>query len=184
MNELIIPRWSKSPPLMTLTAGALTAVNVGFGVWLWQAASAGWLAHPAITAQWIPPKLQGVAGTSFSKPLESYVQTLQRPVFNRSRAPWQAPILAMKAPDAPLLVPSNIASPVEKLDAALRGIITSSAGSKALIMTKDVPYGLWLHSGEILKGWKLERIDGNSVSFSNGEQVTHIDLYVGTAQTP
>jgi hypothetical protein len=91
------------------------------------------------------------------KPITAYGETLARPVFFKSRAPYVPP------PPAPLPPPPEPVStpPPAPVDPGLvlGGIVIMEEGRKAFIFNKADSRGAWFSEGDSIRGWKVETID-------------------------
>nr|WP_295468928.1 hypothetical protein [Mesorhizobium sp.] len=109
----------------------------------------------------------------------SPVQAYSRPLFDRSRRPWQPPAPA-DLPAEPVAV--VVEQPeVQALPApAIRLIGVSSSGAsdmKALLQLDAFPEPVWVLVGDELQGWKVGNIDPQSITIERGGQSMSFDLY-------
>jgi hypothetical protein len=109
----------------------------------------------------------------------SPVQAYSRPLFDRSRRPWQPP----ESPELPAEpVAAVVEQPaVEEIAApTIRLIGVSSSGAsdmKALLQFDEAPEPIWVLVGDVLQGWKVAEIDTQSITILRGKQILSFDLY-------
>jgi hypothetical protein len=116
-------------------------------------------------------------------------QALERPLFRVSRRPFDPSkvviaeaILPPAIPAAPQ--PSPPAAPTapqlvqDSSQLSLKGIAIDSINRLALIATSELPDGEWLAVGAELNGWKVKKLDPNSVTLAAGDQTVILQLYV------
>ncbi len=109
----------------------------------------------------------------------SPVQAYSRPLFDRSRRPWQPPA----PPESPA---EPVAAVVEQPDVqelpapSIRLIGVSSSGAadiKALLQLNETPEPVWVLVGDELQGWTVGKIDPQSITIERGGQSMSFDLY-------
>ncbi len=124
-------------------------------------------------------------------------ESLARPIFRRSRkpfdpseliqatvpAPLPAPVLAPPPPPAPVVEQIAVAPPTppqtaESLQLSLKGIYSFNGVWRALFVSPSLPQGEWIGIGSDVSGWKLTKVDPNVVTISSGEQKIELKLYV------
>jgi hypothetical protein len=124
-----------------------------------------------------------------SAPAESaeraYAETFQRPLFMRSRSPYEPPpppapqpVLAPPAqPPFAMLQPPPPAGP--SLDRSIRvvGIMVDGHISRALVMAASNPLGEWLGIGGEIGGWTLAEITREGIVLTAGDQRLTAALY-------
>jgi hypothetical protein len=131
--------------------------------------------------------------------------SLARPVFRKSRKPFDpseltqlaAPAVTVTPTPAPAptvvvaaqTVPPPVAEQVsaapeppvqtaESLQLALKGIYSFDGVWKALFVSPTLPDGEWLVIGSDISGWKVTKVDPNVVTISFGDQKIELKLYV------
>ena len=93
--------------------------------------------------------------------VESFSQTLERPLFWPTRRPKSETV-------APVVAPTP---PPEPVGLALRlvGVLKGDDGKpRALIVSPQQPNGRWLEEGGEVDGWRLTRIGNAAVSVESG----------------
>lgn len=93
--------------------------------------------------------------------VETFSQTLERPLFWQTRRPKPATAPAVVVPTPP----------PEPVGLALRlvGVLKGDDGKpRALIVSPQQPNGRWLEEGGEVDGWRLTRIGNNVVSVESG----------------
>ncbi len=94
-----------------------------------------------------------------------WTETFSRPIFSPTRRPF-VPVVTTPEPEIPTETPPPPPEPTPVFDPnqlVLKGIMMSSEKSLALISTPEHPGGSWIEQGSIVMGWKIEKIDRNSV---------------------
>jgi hypothetical protein len=101
---------------------------------------------------------------------------LARPVFSKTRRPFQPPPLKLPAPASP---PAESFQPqAPAADALLlRGIALRSGQAKALIVSPSHPAGIWIETGSDIEGWRLHDVASNSASLARGASAIELRLY-------
>ena len=168
-----------------LKVAAVLAANLAIWPLAWtvfeRPAGTGAIASPRDTgrsggAMADQPQLGEVLDFSQMSPVQAY----SRPLFDKSRRPWQPPA----PPPAPAVEPviDQVAAPeVQALPApAIRLIGVSSSGVsdiKALLMLDESPDPVWVLVGDVLQGWEVGKIDPGSVTIQRGSESMSFDLY-------
>lgn len=99
-----------------------------------------------------------------SPPLSRFAETLERPLFRRSRRP-----LEIEVP-----VPED---PVDRtLRATLQGVLFSTTGKVALFITPGSLEVVRVIEGEELQGWRLDEINPDSVTFTRDNDTSTLRL--------
>ena len=121
------------------------------------------------------PELGEVLDFSQMSPVQAY----SRPLFDRSRRPWQPPA----PPESPA---EPVAAVVEQPDVqelpapSIRLIGVSSSGAsdmKALLQLDETPEPVWVLVGDVLQGWQVAKIGAESITILRGKQFMSFDLY-------
>jgi hypothetical protein len=107
------------------------------------------------------------------KPFHSYPETLARPVFHKTRAPYTPP------PPAPLpTAPKPAAAPViVDPGLVLGGVTMDGILKKAYLFSKGNPEGAWVSEGEAFQGWTVQSIDSGAAKLKQGGRTLNLDLY-------
>lgn len=112
------------------------------------------------------------------KPQPVLSEALTRPLFRRSRRPYDP---ASAASNIPPPEPIQIVSQAPSIDSSqftVKGIVINNEIRLALITTPESPEGNWIGLETDVMGWKLTEITANSVVLSAGEQHQKLKLYV------
>jgi hypothetical protein len=104
------------------------------------------------------------------KPAGAYSQTLAKPVFFMSRAPYVPP------PPAPRPVAAPSAAPVGP-GLTLAGVLIMEETRKAYIVNKGDARGAWLSEGETILVWKVESIDAMTARLQQAGRSIELQLY-------
>jgi hypothetical protein len=108
-------------------------------------------------------------------------QALRRPLFRKSRQPFDPEALIAVQQDQPpdLEVVEVVAPPpVDTSQYVLKGVLIDAKGQQALIATAEAPEGVWLHKGAELSSWLLSEVRPDRVVLANGAQTVELKLYV------
>jgi type II secretory pathway component PulC len=127
----------------------------------------------------------------FNPPIDLADKTIQtansdeaflRPLFSPTRKPF-VPVVVTPEPAPPEVSPAAL-EPVPVFDPnqlVLKGIMMSSNQSVALISTPDQTNGVWLRIGSGLMGWRIDKIEKNSVILRADGQLHVLKQYVDNA---
>jgi hypothetical protein len=129
-------------------------------------------------ARWQP--IEEFTPMSFAnqKPQSVLSEALNRPLFRRSRRPFDP---ASTIPNMPPPEPIQIVSQAPSIDSSLftvKGIAINNEIRLALIATPESPEGSWMPLETEIMGWKLTEITANGVILSSGDQHQKLKLYV------
>lgn len=106
-------------------------------------------AAPASSDDEVRFRLDGVA-------VESFTETVERPLFWSTRKPKPAEAVAAAAG------PPGV-------ELRLVGVMQGANGKpRALIVSPQQPHGRWLEEGGEFEGWRLTRIGANTISVESG----------------
>lgn len=109
-----------------------------------------------------------------------WTETFSRPLFHPTRRPF-VPVVDAPEPAASPEGPTPPPEPILVFDPnqlVLKGIMMSSQKSRALITTPDQPGGSWIEPGSMVMGWKVEKVDRNSVLLRANGQSHVLKQYV------
>jgi hypothetical protein len=123
---------------------------------------------------WTPPVTTADTAPPYTKPIALYLQTLARPIFFKTRAPFVPP------PPAPPPLPPMIRPPpptVADPGLMLGGIMVTKGARKAYVFRRNDPSGTWVAHGEDFMGWKIEAIDAAGIVLGNGDRKIDLKLY-------
>ncbi|MDE0155646.1 MAG: hypothetical protein OXS28_08600 [Gammaproteobacteria bacterium] len=113
-----------------------------------------------------------IATTPDLPPIETFAETLERPLFRADRRPYEAP--------QPVIVDEPAPAPVVEIplgeQVALRATIIIGEKRIALLhdLVNDIP--LRLSRGDDVHGWTLSEVDTDSVVLQNGEARARLAL--------
>ena len=162
---------TRASPLALLCLLALVGLNLALALALWDGAG-GRPKTPAAAAPWIVPQPQPQASVA-ARPLETFAQTLARPVLFKSRQPYVGPEIPAAAPELP---PGPPPAPELPLEASLRGIVVAKGRRQALAAERERPVGRWLAEGGQIDGWTLVAIGPDSAKFQRDERDARLKL--------
>lgn len=135
--------------------------------------------EPAHQSQWRAPKLE--AGPLLRlPPADAFVQTLARPLFWKSRRPYEAPptdTLKNATKENPSIATATRAQAAINTDITLSGLYRADGRKKALLASRTSPEGKWLEAGDQIDNWTLSSIDDESVSLQSNDQTLKLPLY-------
>lgn len=176
---------------LALNLAAILAANLV----LWPAA---WLAFskPAGTSPIASPRDAGKSAGALTDQPElageldfshvSPVQAYSRPLFVPSRRAWEPP----PPPAEPEPESQSVAAappPPPMPPPALRLVGVSSLGEsdvRALVQLDTAAEPVWVLVGDVLMGWKVGKIDPQSITMLRGKQRMSVNLYPEVGRTP
>ena len=190
-----------------LKTGASVLAGLGFsgliiGTWLWQQPTENFSLRQHLN--WEPKLAQSIALKEPAQTKIDPTEALLRPVFRRSRKPFDPselaqtpiPLVTIAAPpptespptpqvveQAPVAPPPPVQT-AESLQLSLKGIYSFDGVWKALFVSPSLPQGEWLAIGTGISGWKLTAIDPNTVTIGSGNQKIVLKLYVDNQSNP
>ena len=154
----------------------------------WYAATAPLSFKRTASSQAVSPgRTDRASATVFTAPPFDRLQsTASSPLFFEGRRyPTRevAKPIAAIAPIAPPQPPPPAAIGPDRLK--LRGVRDFDGKPQVLIEMIQIPMNtrtteVWLSIGEVFQGWKVEAINGNSVSLRHGGQSATLELYSAT----
>jgi hypothetical protein len=109
-----------------------------------------------------------------AKPIAAYGETLAKPVFFKSRAPYVPAPPTPPPPAKPVAAPPQ--APVDP-GLVLGGVVILEDARKAYIFNKADSRGAWLSEGESVLGWKVESIDALSATLQQTGRSIELQLY-------
>jgi hypothetical protein len=113
-------------------------------------------------------------GLPSAKPIAAYNQTLAKPVFFKSRAPYVPPPPAPPPSVKPVVTPPP--APVDP-GLVLGGVVVAAQAKKAYIFNKVDLRGGWFSEGETILGWKIETIEPAVAKLRQGDRSIELRLY-------
>lgn len=126
-------------------------------------------ALPPEPSEWRPPSFVADEAAS-QKPAANDVETLNRPIFNKSRRPIVATSSAAPKQD-------NAEPVVSMTGLQLAGIIKKGKSRQAFILSPANPGGEWLAAGETINSWTISVIGDTELTLRSGEKSTRLQLY-------
>jgi hypothetical protein len=126
------------------------------------------------TAKQPPGSPKSDLGPPKRKPITAYGETLARPVFFKSRAPYVPPPPAPPPPPKPVAAPPP--APVDP-GLVLGGVVIWEETKKAYIFNKADSRGAWLSEGETILGWRVESIDVLTARLQQAGRAIELQLY-------
>jgi|GEM_PF-1384986 len=111
----------------------------------------------------------------------------ERPLFLRSRRPWEPPPpVEPPLPQAEPVVTIATPPPVEaaELNVTLLGVQRGPSANRALVAISGEAEPRWLEKGELVGGWSVSAIESGSVLFSTGDLSRTITLYAKIEGAP
>jgi hypothetical protein len=109
------------------------------------------------------------------KPVMAYSETLAKPVFFKSRAPYVPPPPAPPPPPPkPVAAPPPV--PIDP-GLVLGGVVIMEEVKKAYIFNRSDSRGAWLSEGETILGWKVESIDALTARLQQRGRTIELQLY-------
>jgi hypothetical protein len=127
-------------------------------------------AAPDIRADWRPPTLAKYEAMQ-PKPASADVETLNRPIFSKSRKPYAAK--EKKNPDnlaamAPVAPPPGL---------SLAGVTKYRNKPMAFMVSSSTPKGKWLAVGDQIDGWSVTQVQNMEITLASGERIIRLSLY-------
>jgi hypothetical protein len=163
-------------PIAPLAIAALT-IAAAVDAWLLaDVIDVATKAAPALESVAWKPKLSAAhAAAAPMRPLADYPQTVARPLFAKTRAPFvpppppTPPVQAPPPPPpAPVLVDPGF---------SVGGVMISDALRKAYLMKKPEPRGIWVSEGEDFMGWKVQSISAGTARLQQNDRTIELRLY-------
>jgi hypothetical protein len=104
---------------------------------------------------------------------------LARPVFAKSRRPFEAP-----APEAPVKAEAGVAAvvtpagpPPDPSEFSLNAVFATGDRKMALLTSRATPDGKWLNVGDAIGAWRIAAIDSDAVEIQSGAYTFRVKLY-------
>jgi len=106
------------------------------------------------------------------KPIDTYPQILEHPVFFKSRSPFVPP-----PPPPPR--PPAVAPPPAAIDPglALGGVVMNQDVRKAYVFSKAGATGAWTSEGDEFMGWRVRSINGSGAKLEQSGRSIDLLLY-------
>jgi hypothetical protein len=132
------------------------------------------------------PQMNGDPNTPAASRNSAYPHTEQRPLFMRTRRPYEPqppdpepppPPIAMPQPNLPLPQPETPAAPQLERGLKVAGVVAVGKTRSALIISASHPQGEWFIEGTAVGGWTVSEIRANTVVLKNGTQIFNLELY-------
>jgi type II secretory pathway component PulC len=151
--------------------------------WFWKNPLPSAVDRPV--ARWQPELSANVAVDDLVDPLHKKENTFLRPVFSPTRRPFVAPIVSTQQvqPEQVVVQPQSQTLTDSSLF-QLKGILLSDSRTAALIVTPENADGKWYSNTDNVMGWKISKINANSVELMANGQSKTIQQYVDNSQLP
>lgn len=127
------------------------------------------------SVEWKPKLSAGHEPTASARPIADYRETLARPLFAKTRAPYVAP-----PPPPPPVQPPPPPPPAPVLvdpGFSVGGVMITDALRKAYLMKKPEPHGVWVGEGEHFMGWKVQSIGASTAKLEQNDRTIELRLY-------
>ena len=155
------------------------AASAGMAVWafgVWTNPPLDLEARPF--TPWSPDGLEVIVTNDQGPSPASIEAAVARPVFLRSRRPFQVIVQQEVAPSPLAETEVLTPPPLEFADLSLKGIVLNGYQKFALVTSSQIPDGMWLKTGDVINGWTITSLSPNAVTLQSGEQSTQLQLYV------
>jgi type II secretory pathway component PulC len=151
--------------------------------WFWKNPLPSAVDRPV--ARWQPELSANVAVDDLVDPLHKKENTFLRPVFSPTRRPFVAPVVSTQQvqPEQVVVQPPSQTLTDSSLF-QLKGILLSDSRTAALIVTPENADGKWYSNTDNVMGWKISKINANSVELMANGQSKTIQQYVDNSQLP
>ena len=156
--------WSGLFALAVCASGAAAFAASGLRGFLIDAA-----APPSVA--WRAPSFVAT-GRPSAKPSAPGDATLSRPLFAKSRRPFEGQKRGLQASDA-TKGPEGM---------TLRGVVDFHGKKQAFIVTSALADGQWLGVGQALEGWTVAEMGGAFVMMQNGGRSARLEIDYGERQ--
>lgn len=159
------------PPLAVIGLAAFGILDAGLGFAAWKA-----LAQPAAqdvpaAPAWHPPGLDG-GDEAFPARDNSFAQTLDRPVFSKTRRP---PRVALAAPAPATAAPAPAVGPDPGF--VLTGVMILGRQRRAFMTSRAEPLGIWAAQDGVIEGWSVAAVEPQTVTLVSGPRRLELQLY-------
>jgi len=104
--------------------------------------------------------------------LDSFKETVERPLFNQTRAPKPAPVIAEDEPQDEPQEPQSGPG-----DFTLLGVVVSDTGKTALVRLNKTNEVLRLKDGQELSDWQVTEIGPKSIVIKKDDQEFPLQLF-------
>jgi hypothetical protein len=158
---------------------SLAALTLAAAVDLWLLADVADLATtppPSLeSVEWKPKLSAAHELTAPVRPIAEYRETLARPLFAKTRAPFVAP----PPPPPPVQAPAPPPPAPVLIDPgfSVGGVMITEVLRKAYLMKKPEPRGVWVSEGEDFMGWKVQSIGASTAKLEQNNRTIELRLY-------
>jgi hypothetical protein len=158
---------------------SLAALTMAAAVDAWLLADLAGLATtpaPSLESVEWKPKLTAAHQPSASvRPIAEYHQTLARPLFAKTRAPFVPP----PPPPPPVRAPPPPPPAPVFVDPGFTvgGVMITGPLRKAYLTKKPEPRGAWVSEGEDFMGWKVQSISASTAKLQQNDHTIELRLY-------
>ena len=168
---------------LLMLIGSLTLL--GGVYWFWKNPLPSAVDRPV--ARWQPELSARVAFGDSVDPLHNKENTFSRPVFAPTRRPFVATVVNVQQVQTEQIAvqpPSPSQTLTDSSLFQLKGILLSASRTAALIVTPENTDGKWYSDADDVMGWKIGKINANSVELIANGQSRTIQQYVDNSQLP
>src|SRR5262249_5326893 len=154
---------------------SLTGLTLAAALDLWlvgELADLATTAPPRLeTAEWKPKVSAASEAAAPARPIADYQQTLARPLFAKTRAPFvpppppPPPVQPPPPPPAPVFVDPGF---------SVGGVVISGMIRKAYLMKKPEPHGVWVREGDDFMGWKVHSISASTAKLQQNDRTIEL----------
>jgi hypothetical protein len=111
----------------------------------------------------------------------SLAEIQARPLFSRSRRPYEAPVSPITAPspETSAIPPAEAAPAIAAEALVLKGVLLKPPLSKAFIVSPANAQGIWAPLGAQIEGWKIVEVTASGVRLTQQQQSAVLMLYPG-----
>ena len=148
---------------------------VGVNAWLLMTVAAQFAAGDLDVAEgavWNPQLSSNLEKVATAKPIDAYRQILARPIFFKSREPFNpAP-----APPPPVVV-AMPAPVVVDPGLVLGGVMIKNGMKTAYVFNRASTSGAWANEGDEVLGWQIRSISGTGARLEQSGRSIELQLY-------
>ena len=124
------------------------------------------------TKEWAPNLTLVGQAIAVRPALDSYKETLTRPIFFKSRQPYIPP------PPAPFAKPAVSSTTKPEAGLIIGGVIIDRGVKKAFLLSMTAnSQGMWVSEGDVFLGWTVRSIDQQGAELQQQDRIVQISLY-------
>lgn len=170
-------RARRSSPIMAAALAALTVLTLSTGLYAASAFFSAGYAPQLVKSEWRPPSLAAFEPLA-PKPPAADKQTLERPLFEKSRRPPPAKVSSAADEKAPEPVAAGASG------LSLAGIVRCGARSRAFVSGNNGADGEWYEVGQKISGWTIAKIRRIDLTLTSGDRAAELKLYPDPSAAP